>query len=287
MRIYKFILLMVIPLMFSCQKDPMEDVNSGKWNKERNILSITLENQIGPATIVRNEGSQSVTAYVDSEGLNFESVGIESLVLSYEASSNVAEKGSLNFNNEDYRSQLTVTSKGGESIVWDLYILPYEWFFLDLWNISEQRIYVDQEWGSKFDRDMLEVSPNFYAEMDNKIEWTLEGFRNGKPYGTINNQAGEDDAYGSYKISDDVDLDLRLRHLLPIGESTWEMDLATNEVTIMQGSNVATAKVSKEEFGVRLDYELSYKNPYEPHWDYGSWDNYMAWSYRFVIDLKK
>lgn len=287
MKTLKFISLAIIVLsLFSCQKDPMEDIKSGDWNKERNILSIKLQNQIGPATIVRNENEQKVTAYVGTEGINYSAVKIESLVLSYKATSDIKEQGTLNFNNAEYKSQLTVKSQTGADLTWDIYILPYEWFYLKTWGIKEQRIFVDQEWGSKFDRNIVDISANFSPEMDNEVEWVLDGFRNGKPYGRLINKAGTDGLYGSYKISDDVNLDLRLRHLLPAGESIWEIDLATNQVSIIKGSTVSVAKLTKEAFGIRLDFTLPYKNPYQPRWDYGAWDNYMAWSYRFVIDLE-
>ncbi len=262
----------------------MEIVNEGSWNKERNILSITLENQIGPATIVRNDVEQSITAYIDSEGIDLSAVKIVSLVLSFNATSDVGVNGTLNFNNEEHRSSIKVIAESGDEMEWQVRILPYEWFFLGTWNIIEQRMYSNQEWGSNFNRNVLEECPGIGPEMDNTIEWKLDGFRNGKPYGTIMNNAGADGLYGTYNIGE-VPLDNRLRHLLPTGESTWEMDLATNEITIMKGGTIARAIVTKEDFGVMLDYALPYKNPYQPDWSYGPWDNWMAWSYRFTVNL--
>jgi len=274
-------------ILFSCQKDPMEDVNDGNWNKERNIISVAVQNQLGPSFVTRDETSQHVEVYVDTRGLDYASVEMKSLVLSYNATSNVKVGDKLNFNNDTHSTLIVIKAATGGELTWTLTLVPYDGFYLDTWNVKEQRIFVNQEWGSMFDKEMSSVVAKASLENDNLIEWKFEGVRaSGKPYGTIVNNAGVDAAYGDYKIDDEVDLNLRVRHLLPVGTSTWEIDMATNEVSIINGATTTIAKVSKQDFGVRLEFTLPYKNPYQPKWNYGNWDNYMCWSYKYYIDLK-
>lgn len=274
-------------LLFGCQKDPMEDIEAGDWNKERNIISLAVENQLGPSFVTRDESSQKVKVYVDVDGLDFSAVEMKSLVLSYEATSSVKVGDLVNFNNPDTTAQITVTAATGGTLTWDVLLVPYDGFYLDNWNIKEQRIFVNQEWGSKFDKSMTDVVATAALENDNLIEWKFGGVTAaGKPYGTIVNNAGADGLYGNYQIDPTVDLNLRVRHLLPAGESRWEVDMATNTVSFVHGTTTTSALVTKTAFGIRLDFVLPYKNPYQPKWDYGNWDNYMCWSYKYYIDLQ-
>lgn len=272
-------------VVLSCQKDPMEDIRNGSWNNERNIISITLENQIGPATIIRDEESQTITAFVDPDGLNFAAVKIKALELSYNARSNVEVNGTLNFDNAERKSEITVKSEKGNELAWNVILKPYDWFYVNTWSIKEERIFVSQEWGSKFDKAMPEIAPDAAKEMDNSIRIVKDGIRNGRPYGKIINSAGPDEAYGSFVVGN-VNLNPKIRILIPAGESAWEMDLATNEMYIMKDGITTKAKVTKESFGIRLDYALPQNDRWNARWDYGNYDNYWCWSYKFYIDLK-
>ncbi len=278
-----FPLVAAMLLLFSCQKDPLEDIESGDWNHERNVLSINVQNQIGPAAITRNESTQKITVYVDPDGLDYAAVKINSLILSYKATADVEEGGTLNFDNPEYKSQITVTSQTGRSLTWDIILEPYEWFYVNEWKIKEQRIFVSQEWGSAWDEDITGVIADAAKEMDNTIEIIKDGIRDGRPYGRIINGSGEDGEYGSFKLSEDVDLNPKLRHLIPIGESDWEINLDTNVMTISKDGATSSAKVTKEGDGVRLEYALQ---THDPRWDYGAYDNYWAWSYKYHIDLE-
>lgn len=288
MKIMKLIYITAIAcatVLLSCQKDPMEDIKDGSWNKERNIISITLENQIGPATIVRDDDSQTITAFVDPDGLNFSAVKINALELSYDAESSVPVNGTLNFDNAERKSQVTVKSATGSELVWDIVVEPYDWFYVKTWSVKEQRIFVSQEYGSKFDKAMTEITSDAVKEMDNSVQIIKDGIRNGRPYGRILNNAGADEAYGSYVVGD-VNLDPKLRILIPAGESAWEMDLSTNEMYIIKDGVTSKAKVTQETFGIRLEYALPQNDRWNVRWDYGNYDNYWCWSYKYFIDLQ-
>ena len=53
-------LFLTIGMMFSCQKDPMSEINDGDWNKERNIIGITFADQVGTATITRDGNNAEI-----------------------------------------------------------------------------------------------------------------------------------------------------------------------------------------------------------------------------------
>lgn len=286
MKTLQYILILAFAsVLLSCQKDPMEDITSGNWNKERNIISLTLQNQIGPATIVRDAQQQKVTVFVDPDGLDFSAVKISAMELSYKAKANVDVNGTLNFQNADYKSQITIKSETGQDLVWDVVLKPYDWFYVKTWGIKEERIFVSQEYGSKFDKAITDVTPDASKEMDNSIQIIKDGVRNGKPYGRIINSAGTDAAYGSFSKSS-VNLNPKLRILIPAGESTWEMDLSTNTMAIFKDGVTTNALVTKESFGIRLNYALPQTDRWNCRWDYGDYDNFWCWSYKYYIDLK-
>ncbi|MFA9391141.1 MAG: hypothetical protein ACERKD_15130 [Prolixibacteraceae bacterium] len=285
-KIFKTILLITLAtVFFSCQKDPMAEITEGNWNKERNIISITLENQIGPATIIRDEFETTITAFVDQTGLDFSAVKVESLVLSFKATANVEIGSTLNFNNDEYKSEISVTSVAGESMVWTIILEPYDLFYIGNWTFSQQLIHINQEWGSDFSEIISLPFPTSALENDNSIELIYEGYENGRTFGTINNNPGADGAYGVY-ANDAVDITSKIRHLIPTGTSKWEMDLASNTLYVTKDGLTSEAKVTKTETGMQLIYVLQYK-PEEPYWDYGSHDNYLCWSYQYDIDLIK
>ena len=55
MKRYKFIFLaLTLVTLFGCQKDPLSEIKDGGWNKERNIIGISFDGQIGQTTIARD-----------------------------------------------------------------------------------------------------------------------------------------------------------------------------------------------------------------------------------------
>lgn len=283
--IYRYLFVLASSVvLFSCQKDPMQDIKDGDWNNERNILSIQMTNQFN-AVVTRDEFGQKINVMANLDGVDKSAVGIEDLVLSVGATSNVGVGQTLNFNNDENKAQITITSAAGESLTWDVFIEHYDMFYKGNWSIESEVIYVDQEWGSKFDVPIQEPFPNAAPELDNTIEIVFEKFENGRTKGILVNNAGADGAYGVY-ANDDVDITSKIRHLIPAGESNWEMDVATGKMYISQGGTTSEAEVIKTETGTLLKFTLPYK-PEDPYWNYGAHDNYLSWSYQFDINLIK
>ena len=70
--------------------------------------------------------------------------------------------------------------------------------------------------------------------------------------------AGDDGAYGNfwgvyapYSVEAPLDMNPRLRHLLPPGESQWTLDLTTNQMKITQ-NNVSSTMIFGTEGNNRL-----------------------------------
>ena len=76
--------------------------------------------------------------------------------------------------------------------------------------------------------------------------------------GTLVHSAGDDGAYGNfwgvyapYSVEAPLDMNPRLRHLLPPGESQWTLDLTTNQMKITQ-NNVSSTMIFGTEGNNRL-----------------------------------
>ncbi len=88
------------------------------------------------------------------------------------------------------------------------------------------------------------------AEYDNVITVTLDDGEvvDNRLTGTITNAAGPDGLYGnfygvmgpSYSVAEPLDMNPRLRHLLPPGEATWELDLTTQQMRISKNNITST-----------------------------------------------
>ena len=113
-----YVLFAVIALTQSgCQNDPLEDIEEGNWNNERNVLEIKFENQVGNAMIARVDdqtGTINLAINVDAVP-DLSHIVIKEMVLSYDAKSSVNEGEALNFANAQNSATLTVTSPTGKS----------------------------------------------------------------------------------------------------------------------------------------------------------------------------
>lgn len=250
------------------------------------IINLLVADQLGDAS-VDDEGKEVVVIIPDN-GADLSSIAIEGMELSYGASANVEVGDMLDFSVEN-KTTITVTSEAGEDAVWTIKLMVAP--EMDgTWSIRSQLIYINQEWGSMLTNDITDDFVNAGKEYDNEIVIVQEGLDGDKSYGTINNNAGADGEYGDYDMPDDatVDMNYKLRHLLPAGESYWELNLNTLTMSIGTSSEeiTSTAQVVPTDTGISLVFEIPYKDN-EPTWSYNNYDNYMCWSYQFDINLDK
>ena len=95
-------------------------------------------------------------------------------------------------------------------------------------------------------------------EYDDRVTITLGEISDNELTGTLVHSAGDDGAYGNfwgvyapYSVEAPLDMNPRLRHLLPPGESQWTLDLTTNQMKITQ-NNVSSTMIFGTEGNNRL-----------------------------------
>ena len=126
-------------------------------------------------------------------------------------------------------------------------------------------------------------------ELDNIITITMnEEMVDGKFTGKIINAAGADGLYGSFKgvypgeYTEDapLDMDPRLRHLIPAGESDWMLDLSTNQMKISKNNITSTMTFSRDTSGnLFFDFALPDASGDTPGNNF--YNNFWRSSYKF------
>lgn len=254
----------------ACEKD----IDRVEPSNECSILDIRLAGQLGRAEIERTDDAQgSVTLYVlERADFPWAEVEVEALALSVHASADVAEGSRLDFRNPERKARIIVRSQTGKQVLWNVYLKPYDPFYVGEWEIVDVKIYVDQNlsgngtgaWNTSMGGS--EFGMFGAAELDNRITVELDDeMVDGKFTGRIINDAGADGAYGSflgiypgeYTADDPLDMNPRLRHLLPAGEAEWTLDLSSGEMRITKNNISSTMTFSRDASGnVFFDFAL-------------------------------
>lgn len=254
----------------ACEKDIDETLPSN----ECSILDIRLAGQLGRAEIERTDDAQgTVTLYVfERPDFPWGGVEVEALALSVHASADVAAGDLLDFRNPGRKARIIVRSQTGKQVLWTVYLKPYDPFYVGVWDIVDVKIYVDQNLSGNgtgaWETSMggSEFGQFASAELDNRITVELDDeMVDGKFTGRIVNDAGADGAYGSflgvypgeYTADAPLDMNPRLRHLLPTGESEWTLDLSTGQMRISKNNISSTMTFSRDASGnVFFDFAL-------------------------------
>lgn len=249
------------------------------------ITGLTVKDQDGDTQI--DGDAKEVTVTILDNGANLSAIEVTALDLSYGASASVNTGGTLDFSVGN-SANVTVTSETGEAATWTVKLIVKS--ELDgTYIMPTSVIHINQEFGSDYSKTISDDFPNAALEFDNSIVILSEGYNGDRPNGKITNNAGVDGQYGNYDHPDaDVDLNAKLRHLLPEGESYWEIDLSTNTIYFGTSKDDLTsqAKMVSTDSGMVLEFELTYRE-FAPNWSYGNYDNYMCWSYKYEITLDK
>lgn len=286
-------LLLAGALLGSCTKE----IDEREPSNECSILDIRLAGQLGKPAIERlNDNEGRVTLFIfERADYPWDAVGVEALALSVNASADVTEGGTLDFRNPERRARIIVRSQTGKQVLWTVYLKPYDPFYVGMWQVQDVKIYVDQTISGngtgKWDTSMggSEFGTFAAAELDNRITVVMnEEMVDGKFTGKIINDAGPDGAYGSFKgvypgeysEEEPLDMDPRLRHLIPAGESDWVLDLATDEMRITRNNITSTMTFSRDASGaVFFDFALPDASKDTPGSNF--YNNFWRSSYRF------
>jgi len=262
-KIIYFLILILIIISSSCQKNMLEEVEEGNWNRDKNIVEITFENQIGLTTISRNEANATVEFKYNLGATGSLQVPIKSLVASYGTTIDAKAGDILDFDNPDNSATLTVTSAKGETLDWTIKLTPFIEELEGKWNINFQEVYggTGPQYGGAAIHFLEGAGVAAYfdpetgpkAELDNIIEFKLIGFTDeGNSYGDIINNPGSDGKYADYyfKASGNlpaVDVN-KFYRIIPTEGGTWLHDFAQNLI-IIRFSNGNEVKLTLNPIG--------------------------------------
>jgi len=260
MKPIKTLLILVVVALacMSCQKDPLEEVNEGLWNKERNILGITFHGQIGDAVLSRKGDTATIQfIYNTASGSDLSKVALSAMELSYGASASFSVGDTLNFDNAEKMDSILVTASNGNSLYWYITLTPFTEALLGTWKISGLYVYggTGAQWGGAAlfkmsDRNWCwKPSGGPAAEQDNMLTFTLTGVNStGNTYGTVVNNAGADGLYADFLfIFSEPDVDANsLYRKIPIGTSTWLRDYSAGTVTFTSVDGIVSSALFSE-----------------------------------------
>ena len=294
-------LMIIIPALLilsaACTKDMDKEIPSN----ECSILDIRVYGQLGKAEIRRiDDTSGEVTLFINkTDDYPWSAVKVEAIALSAYAHSDLGKEAVLDFYNPERKAVIRVTSQTGKSVDWTIMLKPYDAFYVGRWQVIDAKIYVNQNisgcgtgsWETSISGDEFGLFAS--AELDNVITVSMfPEMTDGKFTGTIVNDAGADGAWGEFKAvwpgeyseEEPLDMTSRLRHLIPEGESSWILDLTTNEMKITRNNITSTMTFDTDYWGNML---FSFSLPDASSDVEGSnfYNNYWRSSYKFCYSL--
>ena len=247
MKISINIIILLLSISFtSCEKNLMENVESGAWNNEKSILNIKFSNQLGAPSIIRDSitGAGEISFFfLDTLNINDLNLKIEQLNLSYGATANVKVGDVLSFA-KDSLATISVTSQTGQSKIWTIRLKVFEDIIIGVWNIKFLWLHggMSAAYGGTYVYDMSKIAEMKKTalpptkEYDNILTFTLVGVKsNGDSYGTVNNDAGLDGAYADFIYTGtgtDTIADVnKFYRKIPKGISNWSKNVSKNTIT--------------------------------------------------------
>jgi hypothetical protein len=239
-----YVLLVAIALTQSgCQSDPLEDIEKGNWNNERNVLNIKFENQVGNAEVVRIDdetGIINLAINVDAVP-DLSHIVIEELVLSYNGKSSVKEGEALNFENANNSAPLTITSPTGKSRTYTVTASSFRESLVGTYDIDNLVIYggTGPEYGGGAVLAMTD-KPWIWSttdgpdkELDNQLVFEMTGITaEGNTFGTVKNNAGPDDKYANFIYVGNPVTDVNnFYRQIPTKDGKWLRNYANGTIT--------------------------------------------------------
>ncbi|QXP56151.1 hypothetical protein H0I25_19205 [Cellulophaga sp. HaHa_2_95] len=286
-KLYNIYFIVLALFFAACTENPLEDVEGTDWQKERNVVSILVEGQIGTAIIERNFDDAKIKIYAKTENIaDLTKVEIKNIEFSYGASS-ANEKGTT-LDLSSGITKISVASGAGESLDWEISLLPFKSDLEGTWYIGDVRMYCDmftwESWGWEKNESMFGYLAELNPELDNKITFSVEGAdAKGNPFGKYEHHAGDDGAFGSYTdASKGWDFNSRFRKI-PSGNGTWLRDFERNKV-IITDANKVEHELDLELLTETNEVNLKTAIPYLA--DNFSWTD-TDWSYEELAHMSK
>jgi hypothetical protein len=308
------IFLATTALLFACQKDPLKEVNDGDWNKEKNIIGITFNGQVGNATVTRDGDKGTIRfTYNTATSDDFSAIAITELEISYGATASVSVGKTLNFENAKDSAVITITPVHGKPMDWTITLTPFTETLLGTWSITGLVVYggTGAQYGGAGVVEMTDKSwcwnatTGPAAEKDNALTFTLTGINDaGNTYGTIINAAGSDGLYADFTFTyTDPDVDVNgFYRKIPKGTGTWEHNYSAGTVIFTFSDGTKTTGVLVEA-GVKsftdsdgtaftktvndLSFEFSLSGTDDWSSIYSDYDKFVKNPKRYWIDITK
>jgi hypothetical protein len=241
-NLYKICFVVLAVFACACTDNPLEDVEGKGWQKERNIVSILVEGQIGTAIIERDLDDAKIKIFAKLENIaDISKVEIKSIQLAYGAST-VNESGTT-LDLTSGSTIVTVESGAGKTLDWEVSVSPFKSDLEGSWYVGDVRMYCDmftwESWGWEKNESIFGYLPELGPEWDNQITFAVEGAdEKGNPFGTYEHTGGNDGLYGNFgDAAKGLDFNERFRKI-PMGKGTWLRDFERNKVIITDQNRV-------------------------------------------------
>lgn len=269
-RIIIFLAMSALVMMSACTKDPWNEVAKGDWNHDHRILDIKFAGQAGLAQVKDVDAStgtitvQLATNLVD----DMSQVAVETLDLSYKATSSVPRGGTLDFTGA--APTIVVTSATGKTRTYTIEMTEFTETLVGCFAIPTARVWggTGPEWGGGALMDPTAKSWCWYtdegfgpgAEYDDYLEFTLsEIMADGNTTGKCIHYGGVDGKHwnclfkAAVNKEGDTDIDLhKFFRQIPVGTSTWVRDYVNNTLSFTD----ANGKVTTGEIYPAGEYQI-------------------------------
>lgn len=282
----KYILLALVTLTVACTDDPFKELNdSDDWKKERSIISLLVDGQIGTAVITRNGDDAKIKVYAKFENIeDLSKVEIMDMELGYGATSTSTIGSTLDFTTDT--STITVVSGAGESLDWVVTMGAFVSDVEGTWYIGSIEAFFDEfsweSWGKTGIISITDNLPESLPELDNVFTFVVTSSdEEGNPIGTYTHDAG---ANGEYGVFTDVEkgwnMEERFRNV-PTTNGTWKRDFKLSKLILTDDN------FQDYEFDLEVNAEtgeITIKSPLEYLSSEFDWVN-TDWTYEKLAHL--
>lgn len=265
-----FIALGALVLLGACTKKPWDAVEEGSWNNDRKILNIKFAGQAGLAKVSEVDETTGIIDVSLATALvtDWSKVAIETLELSYKATSTIQRGGTVDFSGAN--PTIAVTSGTGKTRTYTINMSEFTETLTGCYAIKTSRVWggTGPEWGGGALMDPKSKDWCWYtaegfgpaAEYDDYLEFTMDKIMDdGNTTGKCIHYGGVDGKHwnclfkAKYNKEGDTDIDLhKFYRQIPVGESTWVRDYVNNTISFYD----ANGKVTTGEFMDAGDYTV-------------------------------
>ena len=245
-------------LLSACTKDPWAQVKEGSWNQDRRILDIKFAGQAGLAEVKDVDATTGTVKVQLATNLvtDMSKVTVETLTLSYNATSTVQRGGTMDFTGA--APTIVVKSATGQSRTSTIEMTEFTETILGCYSIQTSRVWggTGPEWGGGALMEPSTKSWCWYmdegfgptAEYDDYLEFTLDKIMDdGNTTGKCIHYGGVDGKHwnclfkAAVNKEGDTDIDLhKFYRQIPVGESTWIRDYVNNTISFIDAKGTVT-----------------------------------------------